>query len=239
MEDRPRGRGRGKGMRRQARRRDPTAGPAGGQRPPGAGLDVGGCLRSLRAHHGYSLRALAEKSGLAVNTLSLIENRRVSPSVSTLQQLAAALGEPITAFFEGVGEKRAIVHSRLGERRRARFAHGELEQLGADFSNPGLVPLRIDLDPQPAGEPAAPVVHTGTEFVYCLAGEIEYLIEGQAYRLGPGDSLLFEAAQAHCWRNPGERPAQALLLLCPADARDRGADRHLLSEALAGPADGD
>jgi hypothetical protein len=35
-----------------------------------------------------TIRALASQSGLAVNTLSLIENGKTSPSVSTLQQLA-------------------------------------------------------------------------------------------------------------------------------------------------------
>ena len=238
MEERQRGRGRGKGLRRQQRRGEQGAEtPAGAvqEARPGEGVDVGACLRSLRGRHGYSLRALAERSGLAVNTLSLIENRRVSPSVSTLQQLASALGEPITAFFETVGEKRAVVHSRAGERPRARFAHGELEELGAGFSDPGLVPFLIDLEPGAARQ-AAPVVHTGLEFVFCLSGTLEYLIEGRPYRLEAGDSLLFEAHQAHGWRNPGDHAAQALLVLCPADARDRGTDRHLLSGALAGEA---
>ena len=64
-----------------------------------ADVDVGGRLRALREARQLSIRALAEASGLAVNTLSLIENGRTSPSVSTLQQIAVALSLPITAFF--------------------------------------------------------------------------------------------------------------------------------------------
>ena len=63
-------------------------------------VDVGHCLRKLRAERDLSIRSLAERSGLNVNTLSLIENGKSSPSVSTLQQLATALEVPITAFFE-------------------------------------------------------------------------------------------------------------------------------------------
>ena len=54
-------------------------------------IDVGSRLRMLRAGASLSIRALAEMSGLNVNTLSLIENGKTSPSVSTLQQLAGAL----------------------------------------------------------------------------------------------------------------------------------------------------
>src|SRR3989304_10540717 len=68
---------------------------------PGMGceVDVGLSLRTLREECGFSLRALAEKSGLSVNTLSLIENRKTSPSVGTLQKISAALQVPMIAFF--------------------------------------------------------------------------------------------------------------------------------------------
>jgi DNA-binding XRE family transcriptional regulator len=58
-------------------------------------VNVGRGLRTLRTGRGLSIRALAEKSGLNVNTLSLIENGKTSPSVHTLQQLAQALEMPI------------------------------------------------------------------------------------------------------------------------------------------------
>ena len=61
---------------------------------------VGRNLRDIRTKKGFSLRALAESSGLNANTLSLIENGKISPSVSTLQQLSLALHVPITTFFE-------------------------------------------------------------------------------------------------------------------------------------------
>ena len=41
---------------------------------------LGNRLRELRRQQGLSLRALAEKSGLSANTLSLIENGKTSPS---------------------------------------------------------------------------------------------------------------------------------------------------------------
>jgi len=67
---------------------------------PSAELQVGHRVRELRTRHGLSLRALADRSGLNINTLSLIENGKSSPSVSTLQQLAQALDVHISTFFE-------------------------------------------------------------------------------------------------------------------------------------------
>jgi DNA-binding XRE family transcriptional regulator len=46
-------------------------------------VSVGKRLRELRTNSGYSIKTLAEKSGLSVNTLSLIENEKTSPSVNT------------------------------------------------------------------------------------------------------------------------------------------------------------
>ncbi len=87
-------------------------------------IEVGQRLHELRATRRLSLRALAEQSGLNVNTLSLIENQRTSPSVSTLQQLAQTLQVPITAFFETDHGDKKVVHQKSGERPRAAFMHG-------------------------------------------------------------------------------------------------------------------
>ena len=62
-------------------------------------MSVGLKIREIRNRRGFSLRTLAERSGLNINTLSLVENGKSSPSVGTLQQLAKALEVPITVFF--------------------------------------------------------------------------------------------------------------------------------------------
>ncbi len=67
-------------------------------------VDVGIRLRQLREERGLSIRALARQSGLSANALSLIERGRSSPSVSTLYKVAAAMGVPITTFFQTAPE---------------------------------------------------------------------------------------------------------------------------------------
>jgi len=192
---------------------------------PPTDINVGRRLRELRIERGYSIRALAEQSGLNVNTLSFIENGKTSPSVSTLQQVAAALELPINAFFEIKTNPQAIVYQKAIDRQSAAFTHGTLADLGAGFARLGMEPFVVTLEPQ-ADSGDTPIVHTGIEFVYCLEGSIGYKVDGQTFILEPGDSLLFEAHLPHHWSNDGETPSRSLLLLCPADERDHPDKRH-------------
>ena len=192
-------------------------------------VNVGRRLRELRLEQELSIRSLAEQSGLNVNTLSLIENGKTSPSVSTLQQIAAALRVPITVFFEIEAVPQAVVFQKAGERQGAGFTHGTLANLGAGFTRPGFEPFLVTLEPH-AHSGDTPIVHTGFEFVFCLEGQIGYEVEDLKYTLEPGDSLLFEAHLPHRWYNTRETPSRSLLLMCPADERDRPDERHFIYE---------
>jgi transcriptional regulator with XRE-family HTH domain len=148
---------------------------------PTTDVNVGRRLRELRIERGISIRGLAELSGLNVNTLSLIENSKTSPSVSTLQQVAAALKVPINAFFETDMPLRRIVHQKAGESQTAEFTYGTMADLGVGFSRPGLEPFVVTLEPH-ASSGKGPIVHTGLEFVYCLEGCLQYEVDGQICR---------------------------------------------------------
>ena len=192
-------------------------------------VDVGQSLRRLRTEREFSLRALADASELNINTLSLIENGKISPSVSTLQKLALALNVPIASFFEVGAEKRNVIHQKAGYRPHATFAYGVLEDLGTELAGHWVEPFVVTLEPG-ADSGETPILHTGLELVYCLEGSIAYTIESQQYGLDPGDSLLFESRLPHRWMNTGAVPARSLLVLCPADDRDRPTILHFAKE---------
>ncbi|MBI4732053.1 MAG: cupin domain-containing protein [Chloroflexi bacterium] len=193
-------------------------------------INVGGRLREVRTNLGLSIRALSEMSGLNVNTLSLIENGRTSPSVGTLQQLAQSLQVPVTEFFETDHGDRKVVHQKDGKRPRAAFTHGTMEDLGAGMPRFGAEPLIVTLQPN-ADSGKTPIVHTGREFVYCLEGHVAYTVDTETYLLEPGDSLLFEAYLPHRWKNADGTPSRALLVLCPLDERDQPTERHFRKQA--------
>jgi transcriptional regulator with XRE-family HTH domain len=181
---------------------------------PSTESNVGRRLRELRTGRGLSIRTLAEQSGLNVNTLSLIENNKTSPSVSTLQQLANALQVSITAFFEDNFPKNYFSYQRTNQRVKASFAHGTFEDLGGGIDLEGGQALLVTLEPG-ASSGVAAIVHIGLELVYCLDGHLSYTVEGREYPLEPGDSLLFEAHLPHSWKNTGDLASRSLLIVFP------------------------
>jgi transcriptional regulator with XRE-family HTH domain len=182
-------------------------------------------LRALRAERNLSIRLLADQSGLNANTLSLIENGKTSPSVSTLQLLASALNVPITAFFKQDEPTVNVAYQKSSQRRRAAFAHGTLEDLGGGLSLGGGQPFLVTLQPGADSGPD-PIVHTGLEFVFCLKGKLCYMVENQVYELEPDDSLVFEAHLPHYWKNSGSTESRSLLILCPSDEKDHPMEKH-------------
>ena len=188
--------------------------------------NIGKRLQDLRMAQGFSLRALAERSGLNINTLSLIENEKTSPNVNTLQQLSEALNVPITAFFETHATYRSVVHQKAGARPMTSFPQGSLEDLGGGLALGEATPLLMTLEAGQSNE-LTPIVHTGQEFIYCIEGSLSYWIDDQEYLLEPGDSLIFEAYLPHRWKNPGVKKCLAILVICPADYEDRSITQHL------------
>jgi transcriptional regulator with XRE-family HTH domain len=186
---------------------------------------VGQRLREIRNLRGLSLRTLSERSGLNINTLSLIENERSSPSVSTLQHLAQSLQVSITEFFQTDHGSKKLVHQKQGSRPQIAFKHSTLEDLAAGMPRFGPEPIIVTLEPG-ADSGSSPIVHTGREFVFCLDGHIAYMVDNENYLLEPGDSLIFEAYLPHQWKNVNPTPSRVLLVLCPMDERDQPRERH-------------
>ena len=50
-------------------------------------IDVGSHLRAVRSMYGLSQRELAKRAGVTNGMISLIEQNRVSPSVSSLRKV--------------------------------------------------------------------------------------------------------------------------------------------------------
>ena len=175
-------------------------------------VDVGTRLRELREMRNISMRALATKSGLSANALSMIERGKTSPSVSTLYKLADALGVSITSFFGTEEDKQQIIFLRSDERTRIPFSRGIFEGLGGERFLGRVEPFVLTLESGASSGPHT-MNHTGHEFVFCLRGELEYAVEKRVFLMSPGDSLLFAAQLRHKWKNPGRTVANALVVL--------------------------
>lgn len=193
-------------------------------------VNVGESLQHLREERGLSMRALAKTSGLSANALSMIERGRTSPSVSTLYKLADALNVLVTAFFGAPEQRQQVIYLRALDRARVPVVRGTWEGLGGEKFTGRVEPFVLNLEVGGDSGPA-PMAHTGHEFVFCLAGNIEYLVQENRYPLSAGDSLLFDAHLVHRWRNSGQEPAAVLIVLSGFSEVDHPLATHVSRQA--------
>ncbi len=188
-------------------------------------MDVGARLRSLREERGVSMRALARRSGLSANALSMIERGLTSPSVSTLHKLSGALEVPITAFFREEPPRSKIVFCKASDRVRIPLVKGVWEGLGGESFTGRMEPFMITIDTGGSSGPYG-MIHTGHEFIFCLRGTVEYEVDGERFILQAGDSLLFAANLNHRWRNPGRTVANVVVVLAGFEETERPSEFH-------------
>jgi transcriptional regulator with XRE-family HTH domain len=187
-------------------------------------ISVGSKLRAIRDERGLSQRELAQRAGVSANAISLIERDENSPSVATLQSLASALQIKMSYFFE-YEETHQVLHIKANARPSMSSQGVRIEGIGGELSRQEMEPFRITLAPHSESGDRQ-VVHTGHEFVYCLNGYVEYIIDGRIYMLEAGDFLMFEAHLPHVWRNLTDQQAEFLLVLQTPGASDEPVQQH-------------
>jgi len=159
-------------------------------------------IRMLRKRKGVSLRSLAKASELSASTVSAIERGLSTPSVGTLQRLAAALETTVPELLDASRPHRNLV-VRPHERPRL-----EMETPGVVFENlyttdTILQSILISVEPGQGSQES--YSHEGEEFLYVISGSLDVVLnEMYSYRLGPGDAMTFQSARPHRWHNPGD-----------------------------------
>src|SRR5271157_1250056 len=191
-------------------------------------IDVGQRLRALREERDVSMRALARRSGLSANALSMIERGLTSPSVSTLSKLASALEVPITAFFRQEPERQKVVFRKAVERTRISFLRGLWEGLGGEAYTGRMEAFMLTLERGASSGPHG-MLHTGHEFVFCLRGNVDFEVDGQHYLMQQGDSLIFSAQLVHRWLNPGQTVTNLIIVISGFEESERPVEFHLAS----------
>jgi transcriptional regulator with XRE-family HTH domain len=173
-------------------------------------VQLGQRVKSLRERQQLSLRALAVRSGVSINAISRIERGETSPTVASLRRLAAALGQPIGAFFPD-GPARAAAVVRRDRRLRSEGEGVVLESLATGLPDQRFEPYMLTLEPGASNLPA-PVTHGGQEFLLCLQGSVICLVGEETHPLAAGDSLIYVASRPHLCRNDGRGFATLLLV---------------------------
>jgi DNA-binding transcriptional MerR regulator/mannose-6-phosphate isomerase-like protein (cupin superfamily) len=176
----------------------------------GNGAAIGGHLRLLRSRRKLSLAQVAEAVGISVGFLSAMERSQMTGSVGTLRKLARFYKTNILDFFDtGEVSKRRV---RPSERKVLEAGIGVRMELLA-WGNTVMEPHLFRIAPE-AGSGDS-YTHEGEEFIYVLRGDLEITVDGEEYRLKPGDSFYFESTTPHRWKNPGRKETWLLWVNTP------------------------
>ena len=177
-------------------------------------IDVGERLRNVRLTFGLSQRALARRAGVTNGLISLIEQNRVSPSVSSLKKVLDGVPMTLAEFFT----------LDMAAAPKAFFGAEELTELGNEQ-----VSLRL-VAAQRAGrqltllhEKYAPGAETGDEMLthrgeeggIVVKGRIELTLAGVTRVLSAGEAYYFSSHLPHRFRNVGREPCEIISASTP------------------------
>ena len=191
-------------------------------------IQLGEDLRGLRKAQGLTLEDLATASGKSVSFISKIERGQARPSVTTLQELAGALGVPVGWFFETDGlapaDDRPFVVRRSRRRKLSYSGLGSTDYMGFQdhLLSAGLDgQLAMGMSTyQPGGNTGDELyTHAGEEAGLVIKGQIDLHLEGKVFHLETGDSFSFAASLPHRYCNPGKHEAQIVWANTPVNLR--------------------
>jgi transcriptional regulator with XRE-family HTH domain len=173
---------------------------------------IGPKIRRLRQLKGLSLQQLGERSDISAAAIHKIERNGMVPTVTTLMKLAVALNRPLSYFVdEDVNADGPVVFIAADERRPVFTSKEglELNSISGPYGRFFLAGASARIEPL-ADSGAKAMEHPGEELVHLLEGALEFEVDGETFRLSPGDSLHFRTDRPHRWRNPGRQHARAV-----------------------------
>ncbi|RAS17716.1 XRE family transcriptional regulator [Microvirgula sp. AG722] len=178
-------------------------------------MDVGMRLKMVREKFGLSQRELAKRAGVTNGTISLIEQNRVSPSISSLRKVLEGLPMTLGDFFTFDAEPQHM---------QVFYRAEELPNLGNERIRLSLVgsahpkrDMAILSERYEVGADTGPdmLQHEGQEGGIVVSGEIELTVADETRILGAGEAYYFDSRQPHRFRNVGSEVAEVISASTP------------------------
>jgi transcriptional regulator with XRE-family HTH domain len=202
---------------------------------------LGHALRTIRSRLRLTLAETSARTGVAISTLSKVENGQMSLTYDKLVQLSEGLEIDISTFFDPIpinGERPDLQPTarrsltRRGEGLLVETPNYDYRYLCTDLSRKGMVPILITIRARATEQLTAFSSHSGEEFIHVLRGSIEVRTEFyEPTGLGPGDSLYIDSRMKHASLSTGRQSATVLNICWSPHA---GHFRMLYELALSG-----
>jgi transcriptional regulator with XRE-family HTH domain len=177
-------------------------------------LDVGAHLKAVRQMYGLSQREMAKRAGVTNGLISLIEQNRVSPSVSSLKKVLDGIPMTLADFFNlDLGGKLQVFFPR---EELANIGTGsvELRLVGGRSVKRGMAILHERYAPN-ADTGEEMLTHAGEEGGVIVKGKIELTVGGESRVLAAGDAYYFKSSVPHRFRNVGREDCEIVSASSP------------------------
>ncbi len=168
--------------------------------------EIGTRLRVVRQIYGLTQRELARRAGVTNGAISLIEQNRVSPSISSLKKILDGIPLSLADFFTLNFSPSDNVFFTAAELTEISFGNNiSYRMVGRRVAERGLQMLHETYQPG-ADTGEAMLRHAGEECGVIVAGCLAVTVGSHEKTLYPGDAYYFRSDIPHRFRNPGETP---------------------------------
>lgn len=200
----------------------PGARAQGSASAPVGKSEVGAKLRRARKERSLTLQQLAERSGLAVSTISKAERGQMALSYEKMLQLGAALEIDMTRLFmvgdapvQEEGAPPTVVKDRFADVQHYETGPYAYSVLCGAYPDKKMQPLMAVIHAREAGDFAETIRHPGQEFVMVLDGAVRILFEnGETIELARHEAAYFDSGIGHMYVSLSAQPAQVLSVCC-------------------------
>lgn len=166
-------------------------------------IEIGQKLKALRKSQGISLQQIAEHIGKTKSYISMIENAKANPSISTLKDIVSFFGLDLAAFFETEEGRSHHGQEIFSFTEDARLIYSQKDQynLYLLISNTQLRMKTYLVELFPNGGYSQALKHDGEEYGYVLEGEIELSLDDEPFVVPEGGYFYFASSRKHIVRN--------------------------------------
>ena len=180
-------------------------------------MHVGDVINKIRKDRKMTLVELSEKSGVAVATLSRIENGKMAGTLDSHMAICKALGIVLPELYKDLsaGKKTVELHTKGSS--SDVFVHSKQavsEMLGGNALNKHMMPTLIKINKN--GVTHKEETKAGVEkFIYVLDGKVEASIAAEKYNLTKGDTLYFDSSSPHHFKNTAAGESRLICVISP------------------------
>lgn len=183
---------------------------------------MGARLRALRKERNLTLRALSDRSGVALSTLSKVELGQISVSYEKVAAVARALDVDIARLFDAraepaasaSGQRTVVVRSTLEAAPGFDGDNYGYRMLATDFPAKRMTPLQGTIVARSLDEFPDFIRHGGQEFVMVLSGSVRIHFEtGEVIALKRSESAYFDSGVGHIYLSTAKADAQVLVVM--------------------------